>query len=282
MAARGSWLSTGIVNTAACRRQEIGNCISVPTDFTLYLSLLSFSHFSSFLSPYTVFLFHLSVLFSKQLRSEASYLILTTFICKTDTVHKHTHLFLPLMNLFEEFIWNEFNAKKSEVGYHLVIVMEWVYWKTMVSLISIKFVDQKDVGVMSRVDLTSWDTSLDKWKWWLEGIIHTDGEQSWSTPKLSCIPSHHPIPWSTRYNPIPPNLTSEYASFKLLASVCSHNPIQAYPQGTLSHLKDFLQSCFISAFPSLTFTRLRLSLTYFQSWQMKRIKSREEGSWQRG
>lgn len=85
VAAWGSWLSTGIVNTAACRRQEIGNCISVPTDFTLDLSSPSLTH-SAFLSVsfLSIVLSHLSVFFSKQLRSHASYLILTSFICKSN------------------------------------------------------------------------------------------------------------------------------------------------------------------------------------------------------
>ncbi len=55
------------------------------------------------------------------------------------------------------------------------------------------------------------------------------------------------------------------------------SPIQANPQETLSHLKDFLQSRPFSASASLTFTPLCLSLSYFQSWQMKRIKSLEGG-----
>uniref|UniRef100_A0A3Q1G735 Calcineurin-like phosphoesterase domain containing 1 n=1 Tax=Acanthochromis polyacanthus TaxID=80966 RepID=A0A3Q1G735_9TELE len=75
----------GIVDTAACRRQEIGNCISVPTDFTLYLSSPLLSHS---LFPSVFFLYHLSLLFRKLLQSHASYLILTTFICKSDTIHK--------------------------------------------------------------------------------------------------------------------------------------------------------------------------------------------------
>lgn len=46
VAVRGSWLSSAIVNTFACRWQEIGKWISVPTDFTLCLSSQSSSCFS--------------------------------------------------------------------------------------------------------------------------------------------------------------------------------------------------------------------------------------------
>lgn len=78
VAARGSWLSTGIVATAACRRQEIGKCISVPRDFT---PCCSFSLLSHCIFPSISSLYYLSVLLSQQLRSHASYLTLTTLIC---------------------------------------------------------------------------------------------------------------------------------------------------------------------------------------------------------
>lgn len=126
MAARGSWLSNGIVNTAACRRQEIGNCISVPTDFTLYFSSPSLSH-SAFLSVslLSIFLSHLPVLFSKQLRPHASCLMPYFDNLHLQVWHRtQTHLFLLLMNLFEASIWIIFNVEGSKVLFVLVIALK--------------------------------------------------------------------------------------------------------------------------------------------------------------
>lgn len=67
----------------------------------LTISPLCHSHIPILsISFHSAFPFHLCALFSKQLQSHASYLILTTFICKSDSEHKHTYLFLSLMNLF--------------------------------------------------------------------------------------------------------------------------------------------------------------------------------------
>lgn len=128
MAAKGSWLSTGIVTSSVCWRQDIGNCLTILKDSPLCLSnpFLLFPHSPSLC---LFFLCHPG----KQLQSHFPdlFFFFDRFICKSATVQKQTP-YLCCVWIYEASVW--ILSKSQNVWFDLVILefnIGFVYFWTL-------------------------------------------------------------------------------------------------------------------------------------------------------
>lgn len=129
-------------------------CLSATGNWQLYfcshglhsLSLLSVAPIFSF--PFCLFplCFSLICLFSS---INSSGLMLHTLFWQSSfaslTLHKHTHLFLPLMNLFETSMWIKSSVEESKVLFDVVIVLVQTIEKQVLGVIKITHVCEKDI-----------------------------------------------------------------------------------------------------------------------------------------